>query len=432
MSVNKRTLPRVLLSLGISICLVLNAPLVDAADHHGQIVFAGVPVPGARVTATHDDKKLTTITDASGVYSFPDLGDGTWTVLIEKRGFSPEKNDVVASSSPMFELKILPLSEINAKTQTPLQRTGTRSTSGASTLRARPAATAQVAAGAAPPEPPSQTDEVAQRTADGLLINGSQNNGASSPFALNPAFGNNRRTGRSMYNGNIGINVDNSVLNARQFSLTGQNTLKPSTSNLTGLVNFGGPIRIPKLLRRNGPIFTINYQWTRNQTGTVQTTLVPTAEQRAGNLSGLVNPTTGLPVQVVNPLTGTVFANNKVPVSPQAQALLSYYPLPNFSSSQYNYQIPIVNNSHSDSLQARLNKSVGRKNQFTGGFAMQSVRGDTSNLFGFLDTSRSFGFNANPSWRHTFTPRLYGTFTYTFRCQSRMSCRFWMRLPSSR
>ncbi len=68
---------------------------------------------------------------------------------------------------------------------------------------------------------------MAQRAADGLLINGSQNNGASSPFALFPAFGNNRNGSRSLYNAGLGLFVDNSIWDARQFSITGQNTPKP-------------------------------------------------------------------------------------------------------------------------------------------------------------------------------------------------------------
>src|SRR5262249_25151021 len=70
-------------------------------------------------------------------------------------------------------------------------------------------------------------DELNQRAADGLLINGSVNNGAASPFAQLGAFGNNRRGARSLYNGGVGLIIDNSSLDARAFSLTGQDTRKP-------------------------------------------------------------------------------------------------------------------------------------------------------------------------------------------------------------
>ena len=51
-------------------------------------------------------------------------------------------------------------------------------------------------------------DAAADRSADaadGLLINGSVNNGAASPFAQLPAFGNNRRGPRSLYSGGMSV-----------------------------------------------------------------------------------------------------------------------------------------------------------------------------------------------------------------------------------
>jgi hypothetical protein len=33
-----------------------------------------------------------------------------------------------------------------------------------------------------------------------------------------------------------------------------------------GLANFGGPIKIPHLVPRNGPNLVLNYQWVRNRT----------------------------------------------------------------------------------------------------------------------------------------------------------------------
>src|SRR5713226_9999190 len=65
-----------------------------AAEHHGQVRFGGLPVPGATVTATQGDKKFVAISDLQGVYSFPDLADGVWTMQIEMLCFSPIKQEV--------------------------------------------------------------------------------------------------------------------------------------------------------------------------------------------------------------------------------------------------------------------------------------------------------------------------------------------------
>ena len=99
-------------------------------------------------------------------------------------------------------------------------------------------------------------DELEQRAADGLLINGSQNNGASSPFALFPAFGNNRNGSRSLYNGGLGIFDNNAIWDARTFSFTGQNTPKPGYNLFTATAYFGGPLKIPHLVK-NGPNFFV-------------------------------------------------------------------------------------------------------------------------------------------------------------------------------
>ena len=50
-----------------------------ASEHHGTVKSAGLPVPGATVTATQGDKKFVTTTDENGRYSFPDLTDGLWS-----------------------------------------------------------------------------------------------------------------------------------------------------------------------------------------------------------------------------------------------------------------------------------------------------------------------------------------------------------------
>ena len=71
--------------------------------------------------------------------------------------------------------------------------------------------------------------------ADGFLINGSVNNGAASPFAQSAAFGNYRRGGRPLYNGSLGVELNNSALDAQSYSLTGQNVPKPAYNHFIGM-----------------------------------------------------------------------------------------------------------------------------------------------------------------------------------------------------
>jgi hypothetical protein len=99
----------------------------------------------------------------------------------------------------------------------------------------------------------------------------------------------------------------------------------------------------------------------------------------------------------------------------QAQDLLKLYPLPNVSgNSLYNYQAPVITNTHQDAMQLRLDKTIGNKNQLYGGFAFQSVRSSGSNLFGFLDTTDTLGINMNVNWAHRFSHEFFLTTGYKF------------------
>src|SRR6185312_3324672 len=236
-----------------------SALILVAAEYHGQVTFGGLPVPGATVTAARDDKKFVTTTNEQGRYSLTDLTDGHWSIEIKMLGFGAIQQDVViAPGAPagVWELKMLPLGQIKA------QMEAAPTISGAAPIAAResqPQAEAKKAS-----EAESVQEDLSRRAADGFLINGSINNGAASPFSQAAAFGNRRTGGRSLYNGGIGITFDNSALNARPFSLTGQDTPKAAYNRMTGLLALGGPLRIPHLLQ-NGPNVFVGYQWTRNR-----------------------------------------------------------------------------------------------------------------------------------------------------------------------
>jgi hypothetical protein len=421
--------------------------VLAASEHHGEVKFGGLPIPGATVTAMQGDKKLVTISDSQGMYSFPDLPDGTWTFEIEMLCFVPIKQDVTVGSEaaiPDWDLKLLPLEEIkaqagpqqapvsvaiNAPAATPAAESGDAAkpakkskktaiapanTPGGfqradvNASKSDAATQSNATAAAAATENTSSNDDLSKRAADGLLINGTANNGASSPFATNPAFGNNRNGLRSLYTGSIGFKLDNSALDAQQFSTTGQQTPKPSYNQFTGLATFGGPIKIPRVMP-NGPFVFIAYQWLRNRTVNTTPGTMPTLAERAGDFSLVGTP-------IVDPLNGVAFPGNIIPqnrISPQALSLLSFYPQPNFAG-RYNYQLPLVTPQHQDSMSSRLNKTFNRKNSANGGFNFQSTRQDTPNLLGFLDTSSSLGWNANANWRHSFTNRFWTTLGYTF------------------
>jgi len=383
-----------------------------AAEYRGEVKFAGLPLPGVTVTATQGDKTLTAATDPRGVYSFADLPDGHWSLRAEKLGFEGVTREVtVAGDSPgaSFELRMLARDRLQGLSQLaapakPFQQTSLTATSTS-----------------APVEPaPEVTSELEQRAADGFLINGSALNGAASRFSQAPTFGNARKGGPRLYTYAIAFSDSNSVLSAANYSLTGQPTPKPPFNNMTGTLSFSGPLKIPLLLPHNGPTLTVNYSRVENRASSVYTGLMPDAAERGGDFSQATNA--GKPITVYDPASGAPFPGNVIPlssISPQALSLLQYYPSPNFSGTNgYNYQVPLIANTHTDNLRVGLQKVFKRRNNFSGLFGMQDTRGDTNSQFNFLDLKRSLGINSSATWRRTFTPRFYGALTYQFSRQS--------------
>src|SRR4030095_12645353 len=88
--------------------------LLLITEHHGQVMFGGVPVPGATVTATQGQKKFVAVTDQLGKYSLPDFAEGPFSVEVEMLGFGTVKQDV-STPTAEFELKMLPLEEMKAE-----------------------------------------------------------------------------------------------------------------------------------------------------------------------------------------------------------------------------------------------------------------------------------------------------------------------------
>ena len=199
-----------------------------ASDYRGQVTFGGFAVPGATVMLTHGAKKVGTVTDQSGLYSF-DLDDGVWKIEIEMQCFSTIQAEVtVAPNMPVakWELTLLPFDEIMARTKlAPI--TAPPSTVAIASTSANKPAPAESAKGNSA-DFPKPEDEASQQASDGFLINGSVNNAATSRFNLDQAFGNRRLNSKSLYNGGLAVILDNSALDARPYSLSGIEVPKTS------------------------------------------------------------------------------------------------------------------------------------------------------------------------------------------------------------
>jgi hypothetical protein len=560
-----------------------------AAEHHGTVKSAGLPLPGVTVTAVQGDKKHVTTTDENGRYAFPDLADGIWTLQIEMVGFETLNKEVgiaYDAPSPEWTLKMASLSAITA----PKPATSAPATSPApaatatsapppSTAQATPAkgaddkivgATASAnaggrggrnaqgggrgaggnGAGANNNGRPSllngggfqrvavnQSGDAAMAAADGnlnqsemadlsasadpsLTINGSISRGVDMPqqndwfggpggrpdgmgfgpggdgMGMNMAgigagggdgaggaqtggrggpggggaggrggpgggfaggggfpggfgggrggfggpggrggpgggrgpgrggpmgragvasFGNARRDQRMRLNGNFSANLDNSVWDARSYSLTGQDTLKPAYAKARVNMTLGGPLKIPKLLDGRRGTFNLTYSFGRTRNGSTLTQTMPSLLERSGDFSQSIGAQG--PVTIYDPQTGAPFPGNVIPanrINPAAIGLLKYYPVPNAPGYKQNYQTAITTSQNTDNVNARLNQTINTKNRINGGIAYMGSNNSTPNIFGFVDSGAGRNINANIAYGHNFSTRLINNLRYTY------------------
>jgi trimeric autotransporter adhesin len=394
-------------------------PVVATAagsPYRGVVTFGGLPLPGVTITATEGTKTATAISDQQGAYQFDDLADGNWTIEVEMQCFETIHADVtIAPNMPPanWEMKLLTPGQMLAQAQQQKPAVEVAPAPAEASAKKPTQQSAQQPGQNNGPEMPKEPQEENQQSADGYLVQGSVNNAATSQYATNAAFGNTRSGSKALYTGGFVASEENSALDARPYALSGIEAPKPTFNDFTGVATLQGPIKIGRWLPR-GPNFFASYQWTRNSSSALIPGLVPTEAEQSGNLAGLENAL-GQPVTVYNPATGTPYNNNQVPVSPQAKALLQLYPLPNIADvSNYNYQAPVLNNTHQDSLQSKLDKTLGRKDQFYGAFNFQSTRADNVNLFGFVDQTGTLGINGNIHWAHRLKPRVFLFTGYAF------------------
>jgi hypothetical protein len=436
-----------------AVVFLLLTGTVFAADHVGRVTLpSGAAVPGARVTATQGSSTLVTTTDTQGGYRFAGIADGTWTIQVEMVGLSVQRREVAIAAGAAvteWQLSMLPFAEITrgipvpppAPPQDPARRTAPRTdgrAAAAGTNGAAPAAgsfqRAGVAPATSPPNPaaaaaaaaaaaqiaagrgggPAPPPPAAGDGADALLVSGTVNAGGAQPSVGNV----NRPTGIRLFRGQVTFDGANSAWDARQPSLTGITAAKPDTSRLSVSSIFQGPLRIPGLRATRN--FLFQYNRSSNNNANIISQQMPTLRQRAGDFSQTVDAF-GNPVHLVNPATGLPFDGNVIPpdrISPQALALLGYYPQPqDGATGKLNYQIPAFTTTVNHNFNGNIGNLVSTNTNQLGvnGGYNRSSNASTS-LFGFDDSSRGSGANVNVNWAHRFIPsnrQIRSRYTYT-------------------
>lgn len=202
----------------------------------------------------------------------------------------------------------------------------------------------------------------------------------------------------------------NSALDAKPYSLSGQEIRKPSYAQTRFGFGLGGALRIPKLFKDDKTFFFVNYQGRRGRNPFDALATLPSPLERAGDFAQSN-------VTLYDPLSNLPFAGNRIPLARQsaaARSLLTLFPLPNLPGAVQNYQLIASVPQNSDDLNVRLNRTMSRKDRLNGGLAFQRRDGLNQQLFGFRDTTSGSGVNVNVGWSHTLRQNLITNVRVTF------------------
>jgi hypothetical protein len=209
------------------------------------------------------------------------------------------------------------------------------------------------------------------------------------------------RSGTNRFFGTAYEFVRNSALDAKNFFDDPTQPIPPYRQSQFG-TSLGGP------LCRNRTFFFANYEGLRIRQSLTNTTLLPTAAMRQGDLSG-INPLTGesFPT-ILDPATGLPFPENQVsPIDPLSQAILEREPPPNLPDAPAGENNTLNVGLHRvtmDQFLARLDHQLSPRHQVFGRFLLF----DSAQLFPFVPNSFAqnpsappgFGTNKNDSGRN--------------------------------
>jgi hypothetical protein len=202
------------------------------------------------------------------------------------------------------------------------------------------------------------------------------------------------KSGTSQFHGSLFEYLQNDMFDADPYGFNGK---APKHFNTFG-GSLGGPLSIPRLYNgKDKTFFFFDYEGNRRSTAAFQQFLVPTQDERKGNLTAL-----GISTPITN-------------INPTATALLSYYPLPNVSGqANYNYENFQSTPARTDGADVRIDQTINARQSVYARFSRKNITEDYANPF-LPDDSDSV-HNRSLLISHTWvlTPRLLNEFRFGF------------------
>ncbi len=170
--------------------------------------------------------------------------------------------------------------------------------------------------------------------------------------------------------------------NANNFFNNRLGVVKPRYRFNTWNYNIGGPVTIPKLFNQNRDklfFFFSQEYWPLKVSLPIGRLTVPTELERTGDFSQSLDVNSKL-IVVKDPTTGLAFPGNRIPstrLDANGQALLKFFPLPNFSDrsisgGQYNYIFQTDNSTPQRTETLKIDYNINANNLLFGNFTTYS------------------------------------------------------------
>jgi hypothetical protein len=402
---------------------------------------SGAGIPGAEVElqSTTERASRPTVTDATGGYFIPALNPGTYQLVVKARGFETQTlTGIILTTGQGTTVNITlgvakAVTEVQVKEAPPLLQTTSSAVGGEitsqeltelpmsgrnySTLIGVLPGTVKLAApdthnlsfngvglnpsvygqrqrsnqytldgvanyetiyGGVPVFPPPEA--IAEMKVQAGMDSGAYGWGAGANINIVT------KSGTNQYHGDAWEFAQNNVLNARSFFVPSVGAYRWNQFGGT----FGGPLFIPHLVSKEKAWYVFGYyEGIRLHTATYATTLVPTADELAGDFSAdppIYNPYTSTVAPDGSLASRQAFANNQIPsnlIDPHALALAQLgYPLPNLAPGvipgvNYINTAPSINDEENWSV--RADHQFGQKDSFYARYS--DVTNPTSSVF---------------------------------------------------
>ncbi len=203
---------------------------------------------------------------------------------------------------------------------------------------------------------------------------------------------------------------ENSVWDARPYSITGAESPKISHYDERVGANAGGPLKIPHIYNGSDhTFFFVNYQHDTQKAPVNSFSTVPTMNERSGNFCGMG-------ITLYDPASNSYQAGPRsllgngcqIPtLDTAAQGLLAFIPQPNLPGTVQNYHLQATTPLNSDSVNLHVLHTINSKFNINGGYNFNSQRQQTLvnfPLFGSHQSTRNQ--NVDLGLTQNWTPML--------------------------